>query len=171
MSLRGGRQPTWQPLSPHQAVADCDAHPRDHSLLPMSGTNSWKLLLRRWFMLFSAQKLSVMWQSSAFGGNYGENGERRKGGRISGVKVWGREYLSSHPFRLILTWSCHTTVWERVCVCACSFICVHRKSWVWCFDWPRVYACNPWALILRTCCCLSAVCWPKELSHNQGVKC
>lgn len=92
-----------------------------------------------------------------------------KGAESQELRVWGREYLSSHPFRLILTWSCHTTVRERVCVC--SFICVHIKSWVWCFDWPRVYACNPWALILRTCCCLSAVCWPKELSHNQGVKC
>lgn len=29
MSLRGGgRQQTWQPLSPHQAVAERDAHPR-----------------------------------------------------------------------------------------------------------------------------------------------
>lgn len=25
---RGGRQQTWQPLSPHQAVAERDAHPR-----------------------------------------------------------------------------------------------------------------------------------------------
>lgn len=44
-------------------------------------------------------------------------------------------------------------------------ICLYVKSWVCCLKWPGVCA-----LILRTCCCLSAVCWPKELSHNQGVK-
>lgn len=37
---RGGRQPTWQPLSPHQAVTGCDAHPGDRGALAASGTNS-----------------------------------------------------------------------------------------------------------------------------------
>lgn len=36
----GVRQPTWQPLSPHQAVADCDGHPGDRGVLAASGTSS-----------------------------------------------------------------------------------------------------------------------------------
>lgn len=62
---RGGRQPTWQPLSLHQAVTGCDSHPGDRGMLAASGTNSEKLLLRRWFVLLSPQKLSVTW---VFGG-------------------------------------------------------------------------------------------------------
>lgn len=56
---RGGRQPTWQPLSPHQAVTGCDGHPGDGGVLAARGTNSEKLLLRRWFVLFAPQKLLV----------------------------------------------------------------------------------------------------------------
>lgn len=37
---RGGRQPTWQPLSPHQAVTGCDGHPGDGGVLAASGTSS-----------------------------------------------------------------------------------------------------------------------------------
>ena len=43
--MRGGRQPAWQPLSPHQAVADCDAHPRDHSMLSMRGNKLIKAII------------------------------------------------------------------------------------------------------------------------------
>lgn len=59
MSLRGGRQPTWQPLSPHQAVADCDAHPRDRSMLSMRGNELIKAIIAQMvlcsFLLKSCQ--------------------------------------------------------------------------------------------------------------------
>lgn len=45
MGLRGGRQPTWQPLNLHQAVVDCDAHPRDHSLPSMRGNQFIKAII------------------------------------------------------------------------------------------------------------------------------
>lgn len=45
MSLRGGRQPTWQPLSPHQDVADCNAHPGDHSMLRMNSNKLIKAII------------------------------------------------------------------------------------------------------------------------------
>lgn len=57
MSLRGGRQPTWQPLSPHQAVADCDAHPRDYSMLSMRGNKLIKAII--------AQMVSALFYSKA----------------------------------------------------------------------------------------------------------
>lgn len=99
----------------------------------------------------------------------GENGEKWIWGRLPGVKYEAKNvqvHINSDS-----SWPYHVTpLSECVCVFICLLLWVHRKSWG-CFKWPPVCACNPWALILRTCCCLSAVCWPKELSHNQGVKC
>lgn len=45
MSLRGGRRSTWQPLNPHQAVADCDAHPGDHGMLSTRGNKLIKAII------------------------------------------------------------------------------------------------------------------------------
>lgn len=45
MSLRGGRQQTWQPLNPHQPVADCDAHPRDHRKRSIRGNKLIKAII------------------------------------------------------------------------------------------------------------------------------
>ena len=59
MSLKGGGQPTWQPLSPHQAVADCDAHPRDHSMLSMRENKLIKAIIAQMVYALSTQKLSV----------------------------------------------------------------------------------------------------------------
>lgn len=59
MSLSGGRQPTRQPLSPHQAVADCDVHPRDHSMLSMRGNKLIKAII--------AQMVCALFYSKAVG--------------------------------------------------------------------------------------------------------
>lgn len=114
MSLRGARQPTWQPLSPHQAVADCDAHPRDHSMLSMRGNKLIKAII--------AQMVCALFYSKAVSDRAQhlvatlEKMEKR-GTNLGSYRMRGCS--SSHPFRLILTLSCHTTV--RVYMC--SFVC------------------------------------------------
>lgn len=158
ISLRGGKQQTWQPLSPHQAVAGCDAYPRDHRMLSMRGNKLIKAIIAQMvcalFLLWSCH-----WQSTAVGGKYEENGERQKKEDKS-QELWGRDRkFTSIQAQIVLIMS-HQP--QNVCV----FVCPYKDACV----------------ILNDHECVdeilglffpghSAVCWPKEPSHNQGVKC
>lgn len=113
MSLRGGRQQTWQPLSPHQAVDDCDAHPRDHSMLSMRGDKLIKAIIAQMVSAFSSSK-AVSVEAQHLAATL-EKTEKVEGKTIRGV-VGQRMLAHSHLFRLILTLSCHTIQTGEVCV-------------------------------------------------------
>lgn len=157
MRLKAARQATLQPFNPHQAVADCLSHPRDHSVICKR-----KHIQKSYYCTDGlCSFLLKCCQSLVFGCNYVEKVGKK--GRVLGCGVaaeskikanlWGhlnlmpRKSLHLNLFAAKLLWKCLASSDQK---------CVHLIFF---------------SFILRACCNLSAVCWPKKPAHNQGVKC
>ncbi len=123
MSLRGGRQPTWQPLSPHQAVADCDVHPRDCSMLSMRGNKLIKAIIAQMVCaLFYSKAVSNRAQHLVEKMEKDEKGEESRALQYEAENVQVHIHSgSSCPYHV-------TPLLECVCVFVCLPLSVHIKS-------------------------------------------
>lgn len=159
MGLRGGRQPTWQPLNLHQAVVDCDAHPRDHSLPSMRGNQLIKAIIAQMVCaLFYSKAVSDRAQHLVATLGKMEKAEEKK------KLQYQKEYVQ------VLIHSCWPWPCQALTVGVCAYLFVCKELSVL-LKVTRGVCTNSQNMLLPQCC-LTIRAWnAKELPANTPAWC
>lgn len=143
MGLRGGRQPTWQPLNLHQAVVDCDAHPRDHSLPSMRGNQLIKAIIAQMVCaLFYSKAVSDRAQHLVTTLGKMEKAEEKK------KLQYQKEYVQ------VLIHSCWPWPCQALTVGVCAYLFVCKELSVL-LKVTRGVCTNSQNMLLPQCCVLT----------------